>query len=160
MTDVTELEQRIAAALDRVERGLAALSAPVVEGDAVEVQALREALEAEKTVNAQLEARVLAIKEKQESLVGGLETEVGRLRREMHSKEAEIARLKAVNAQLRKNNRALREANKQGLGNADLINASLAAELEALRVAHDADRAELEAILNELQPLVEGTADA
>jgi chromosome segregation ATPase len=161
MTDVTELEQRIAAALDRVESGLAALSGGGAQpSDAEEVASLREALEAERAVNAQLEARVQAIREKQERLVGTLEAEVGRLRREMHRQEAEVARLKRVNAQLRQNNRALREANRKGVGDAALINTAMEAELDALREVRDADRAELDAIIGELRPLVEGGADA
>ncbi len=161
MTDVTELEQRIAAALDRVESGLAALSGGgALPSDADEAASLREALEAERAVNAQLEARVQAIREKQERLVGTLEAEVGRLRREMHRQEAEVARLKRVNAQLRQNNRALREANRKGVGDAALINTAMEAELDALREVRDADRAELDAIIGELRPLVEGGADA
>ena len=161
MTDVTELEQRIAAALDRVESGLAALSGGGAQpSDAEEAASLREALEAERAVNAQLEARVQAIREKQERLVGTLEAEVGRLRREMHRQEAEVARLKRVNAQLRQNNRALREANRKGVGDAALINTAMEAELDALREVRDADRAELDAIIGELRPLVEGGADA
>ncbi len=161
MTDVTELEQRIAAALDRVESGLAALSGGGAQpSDAEEAASLREALEAERAVNAQLEARVQAIREKQERLVGTLEAEVGRLRREMHRQEAEVARLKRVNAQLRQNNRALREANRKGVGDAALINTALEAELDALREVRDADRAELDTIIGELRPLVEGGADA
>ncbi len=161
MTDVTELERRIAAAFDRMESGLAALSGGGAQpSDAEEAASLREALEAERAVNAQLEARVQAIREKQESLVGTLEAEVGRLRREMHRQEAEVARLKRVNAQLRQNNRALREANRKGVGDAALINTALEAELDALREVRDADRAELDAIIGELRPLVEGGADA
>jgi len=161
MADVAELEKRIAAALDRIGAGLSALSgggAPGGGGD--ELASLQEILETERTANAQLEQRVVAIKEKQEKLVAMLEAEVARLREESTAHEAAIQQVKRVNHRLRENNRALREANRQGVGNPELINAGMVAELDALRATHDSDRAELDAILVELKPLVEGGANA
>jgi galactokinase len=169
MADVAELEKRIAAALDRIGAGLSALSAAgspggssggSPDGDADELASLQEILETERTANAQLEQRVVAIKEKQEKLVAMLEAEVARLREETAAGEAAVQNVKRVNHRLRENNRALREANRQGVGDAELINAGMVAELDALRATHDSDRAELDAILVELKPLVEGGANA
>ncbi len=161
MTDITELEQRITAALDRIGSGLDGLAA-AGQGklDKAEIAELRESLDAEKTANSQLEERVVAITEKQVTLVETLEAEVTKLRNDHARHTAELQNLKRVNGKLRKNNRALRDANHQGVGDASLINSGLDAELDALRVSRESDRAELDAILVELKPLVEGRAHA
>lgn len=160
MTDVSELEQRITAALDRIGSGLDGLAVARETVDEAEVLQLREKLEAEKTANAQLEERVVAIKDKQDALVKSLEAEVAKLRTEQAHHAGEVQNLQRVNGKLRKNNRALREANQQGVGDASLINTGKDAELDALNVSRASDRAELDAILVELKPLVEGRADA
>ena len=161
MADITDLEQRITAALDRIGIGLDGLTA-ADQGklDKAEIAELRESLEAEKTANSQLEERVVAIKDKQVTLVAALEAEVDKLRNDHARNTADVQNIKRVNVKLRKNNSALRDANQQGIGDASLINSGLDAELDALRVSRDSDRAELDAILVELKPLVEGRADA
>jgi hypothetical protein len=161
MSDISGLEQRITAALDRIGNGLNRITqteaAPANPG---ELAALQEILDGEKLANAQLEERVKAIKEKQESLVHNLEVEVTSLRADVAAKNEDAERLKNINGRLRRNNRALRDANAQGVGDADLINDAMVTELDALRANHDSDRAELDSILVELKPLVEGAASA
>ncbi len=133
MTDVAELEKRLSAALDRIASGVAAMAPPAQDaGDSEEVARLRETIESERSANAQLEQRVIAIKDKQEKLVANLEAEVARLRQELEDREATLHRVKRVNQRLRENNRALREANRAALGDAELINASMVTELDAL----------------------------
>lgn len=155
MSDLSELEGRITAALERAGRGIEALSkppeTPVV--DEAQVARLKEALEAEKTANDQLEERLRAIRDKQESQLASLHARIG-------AAEAEVERLSAVNAELRQSNRALRAANAEGLGDAALINDALQAELEALRALRDSDRAELDGLIAELTPLTEESANA
>lgn len=160
MADYPELVSRISAALDRVGSSLD--RQPVAQSDtsADEARALKEALEAERNANAQLEERVLAIKEKQEKVVARLEEEVMRLREEADRALQEMQQLRAANAQLRENNKALREANASGVGDTDLINSGLQAELAALRARRDADRQELDVIISELKPLLEGAQNA
>ncbi len=161
MTDVAELEKRLSAALDRIASGVAAMASPAPDaGDSEEVARLRESIESERSANAQLEQRVIAIKDKQEKLVANLEAEVARLRQELEDREATLHRVKRINQRLRENNRALREANRAALGDAELINTSMVTELDALRLSRETDRAELDTILNELKPLVEGGANA
>lgn len=168
MSDVTELQNRIAAALDRIGRGAEALASRQAtpaepSGEAAsdaEVAALKEALEAEKMANAQLEARVTAIREKQDGMLAQLEARVARLTARADSAETEVDRLRKVNQQLRENNEALRAANAEGLADAHLINKSMQAELEALRTLRETDRSELDAIIGELTPLVEEGAHA
>jgi uncharacterized protein (DUF885 family) len=158
MNDITELERRITAALDRIGAGISGIGG---SGDSTaETAKLREALEAEQTVNAQLEERVKAIRDRQEQTVSALEAEVARLREAAGQHQAELQRLKRIGAQLRQNNVALREANEQGVGDAHLINKAMLTELDALRTTREADRTELDAILGALKPLLEGGLNA
>lgn len=150
MSETAEFEARITAALDRAEQALEALSARE-EGDA---RALKEELEAERTANAQLEERVRAIKERQDATVADLEDQVRRLRDAVGSRDGELQRMRAVNAELRLSNKALREANAEGLADADLVNTSMKSELDALRAAEAANRAEIDDILATLEPIL------
>jgi len=161
MSDLGDLEQRITAALDRIGTGLDVMAVQGSDGgDNTKVDELQAALDAEKTANAQLEERVVAIKEKQEGLVKGLEEEVAKLRAEVSARETDARAIKQKNRHLRENNRALREANQQGVGDPKLINDGMSAELDALRANQASDRAELDSILVELKPLVEERGNA
>jgi chromosome segregation ATPase len=161
MADITELERRISSALDRIGTGLSGLStAAPATADEGQLQTLQDALAAEKTANTQLEERVRAVKEKKDAIASGLQTELEVLRSEVAARIDENEQLKMVNGRLRRNNRALRDANEKGLGDPELINGSMVVELDALRTRREQDRAELDSILAELKPLVEGKADA
>ena len=168
MTEITDLQARITAALDRIETGIDGLPAKAGAESAAEVARLTEALEEERTVNAQLEERLSTIKEKQDGTLDVLASEVDRLRALLASEEETVARLGRVNAELRANNAALRDAIAKGVAEPHLVNKSMMAELEGLRAAQEADRAELDAVLGELGALVaeadggpqEETADA
>jgi uncharacterized small protein (DUF1192 family) len=148
MSEIKDLENRLSAALDRLG---AALSAPPVPADDPEKHRLAEALDAEKVVTHQLEARVAALHEK----AGVLEQEVARLKADLAARDALTQQFRRVNAQLRQNNVALREANGRGMADAHLINRAMLAELESIRASRDADRAEIDAVLAELDPLLE-----
>lgn len=156
MTDISDLQTRITAALDRIGTGLETMdkAAGAEVNDADEVTRLSEALEEERTANAQLEERVRAIRAKQEKAVETLADEVERLRRLLEEEEAAVSRLGRVNAELRANNAALREAIENGVAEPHLVNKAMMAELEGLRAARGADRAELDAVLGELGALV------
>ena len=65
-----------------------------------------------------------------------------------------------MNDALRSSNAQLREANAGGLADAGLVNAALAAELEALRALEDGNRAEIDRALGLLEPMVQEMADA
>ncbi len=155
MTEITELQARITAALDRIGVGLDALSAPApAPEESAEVARLSEALEEERTANAQLEDRVRTIKAKQDGNLEILAGEVDRLRGLLAAEEQTVAKLARVNAELRANNTALRDAIAHGVAEPHLVNKSMMAELDALRSAREADRAELDAVLGELNALV------
>ncbi len=88
MSDITELERRITAALDRIGTGLVRIGG---SGDAsTEAAQLREALETERSANAQLEERVKAIRDRQEQTVSALEAEVARLREAAARHDGEV----------------------------------------------------------------------
>ena len=145
--------------MNRIGSGIDGLGAPVdkLEAEAREIARLTAALDEERTANAQLEERVRTIKAKQDGTVEVLAGEVERLRGLLATEEQAVARLARVNAELRSNNGALREAIQRGVAEPHLVNKSMMAELEALRAAQGADRAELDAVLGEIEALVAET---
>ncbi len=158
VSDIAELERRITAALERISTGVDGLGAASGGGDADASAALNEALEAEKLANAQLEERVSAIKEKQETTIKEMEGKIKELTMDLGRKETDSKKLLTVNAQLRESNDELRDANESGVGDAHLINKAMQTDLEALRATRKADLAELENIMSELKPLIGGGA--
>lgn len=157
MSDVTEFERRITAALERIGMGLDGLERiDPNRPDPAEIDGLREALESERTANAQLNERVKAIRERQETQVARLDRRAQEMTERAEQLEVELERLRGVNARLRETSAALRAANAEGLGDPEAIDAAMAAELDALAALREGDRAELEAILAELKPLAEG----
>lgn len=152
MNDIAELERRITAALDRAAQGLERLGG--ASADAGELESMKTELEAERVANAQLEERVRAIKEKQETTVAALEAEVLRLKDALRARDGEVQRMRSVNEELRGSNGKLREANAQGLADADLVNTAMNSELEALRAERAAHRAEIDEMLATLEPLL------
>lgn len=156
MSDIAELERRITAALDRISGGLGRLVDVASEGNT----ALAEELAAERDANAQLEERVRAIKEKQETMVAALQDEVSTLRKSLAESDAEVQQLKSVNAALRSSNDALRKANEGGLADPGLVNDALQAEIDALRALEAGNRAEIDRALGILEPMLKETAHA
>jgi hypothetical protein len=69
--------------------------------------------------------------------------------------DLEVQRLRTASDQLRQSNAALRAANEEGVGEPHLINASMMAELEALRAGRAVDVAEASSIISALMPLLE-----
>lgn len=152
MSDISDFERRITAALDRAQQALEKLNAGSAEGG--DTTALTAELDAERVANQQLEERVRAIKEKQETMMAQLEDEVSRLKDALKSRDAEVQAMRGVNENLRASNTALRDANAQGLAEPGLVNASMVTELDSLRAARAADRAEIDEILATLTPIL------
>ncbi len=155
MSEIAEYERRITAALDRIGKAIEAGTSGEPGED------LSAELEAERTANAQLEERVRAIKEKQESTVSALETTVSELEAELQSlkdaltdRDGGLQRMRKVNEELRQSNATLREANAAGLADAHLVNKSMMAELEALREDHSTTTEELKEIALVLEPIL------
>ncbi|SFP27883.1 hypothetical protein [Tranquillimonas alkanivorans] len=160
MKDITELERRITAALDRIGAGVEGLSrsapAPAPSDDEGQTTAVLQAeLEAERETTAQLEERVRAIQERQDTRVVQLEAELAAAMERLDRVEADRRRIKRVNDELRGSNQALREANEAGLADAALVDQAMRTELDALRAMRDSDRAEMEEILADLAPALD-----
>jgi chromosome segregation ATPase len=156
MSDIEELQRRITAAMDQVAFGLDKLGAASAGPDEETLRALEE----ERTANAQLQERVRALRTKSEAEHATLRAQLDEGESRMAQLDVELQRVRRANTQLSEACNALREANSEGVGEPDLINKAMLAELEALRAARAADVAEVSVILANLQPLVEAAANA
>ena len=148
MSDISALEGRITAALDRIRRGLDAQEQQTNADDGL--QAL---LDAERAAKNELEETVRQLREQHDTEVSSLTNRVESQRDQMRQLDVELQRLRASNAQLREMNTSLREAVTTGLS-PELLDQAVAAEIEALVAQRAAEAAEMEAILAELKPLV------
>ncbi len=166
MSQIEELQGRIAAAMDRIGAGVATLGP---SGGADAMSELVAQLDEEKVVNAQLEERLVALKTKHEAELTAIRAELDTsaemdaLRAEaaaqaqaMARLDMDVQRLRAANDQLRTSNAALRTANEGGVGEPHLINKAMLAELEGLRASRATDSAEVSAVLAKLGPLLAG----
>mgnify|MGYP001033395703 CR=1 FL=1 len=170
MSDISEFEERITSALERIGRAVAVAEERAATGSGgggiasdemeAEIGRLNEALETEKETNAQLEERVKAIHEKQNTHVVALEAEVETLRRQIYELEGAMSGLRHANDTLRANNAALREANAAGVGEPDLINAGLAADVQALESVRATERVELDGVIADLKAALPKVGDA
>lgn len=159
MNDIIELESRIASALGRIRRQVEGIvpaqpvtdAVPVGDGD---VAALTAQLDEERTVNAQLEERVRALKDRQDGKLAELEGRAEADAARLAALDAELQRLQAVNADLRAVASEMRRALQDEVADPELVNRAAVAELEAVSAARDADRVEVDAILSELAPLI------
>jgi len=131
MSDITELERRITAALDRIGAGLdgidgnsadtaaagAAQQALEAERDAANarVAELSQALSDEKAVSAQSEERLKAIREKSERHAAALDIQVFEHQQATAKLDGEVQRLRRACEDLRASNLALREALEAGV---------------------------------------------
>ncbi|GGL62423.1 hypothetical protein [Wenxinia marina] len=156
-TDISDLERRITAALDRIRRGIDAIPepAPAPEISAEDHAALSQRLEEERTANAQLEERVRVLKERQEGRIAALEREVAAERERAGRLDGDLQALRQANAELSDTVAQLRGALEEGLDDPALVNRAILAELEGLKAARAADRTEIEEILAELRPIIE-----
>ena len=153
MADISQLEGRISAALDRIRQGVEGMDrAPVGEGDAAQarIAELEAALAEEKTATAQLEERIKALKDKQESQIADLEAQAGDYRAANGALDGEIQRLTAANAELRDLNAQMSKAMAEEVAEPHLVNRAMMAELEALRAARAAEASEVGAVLADL----------
>ncbi|WP_435258833.1 hypothetical protein ACSBLW_03410 [Thioclava sp. FR2] len=165
MDDIAELERRITAALMRIDRGLDGLyrvaaapasddqSAGGVGAESDQVQRLNDALEEERTVTAQLQERLRALREKEAGQTMPLQAEIDRLTKQLDVQGLEMQRLKKTVGSLREQLRTMTDALAEDRVEPHLINKAMLTELEALRALRSADAAELEEIILALDPL-------
>ena len=166
MTEIEDLQRRIAVALDRNGRGVDRLSTTgATDGAKAQLNAatselsrLKAALEEEKTVNAQLTERLKAVKGRDGATTQALETRIEGMTRQLDVQGLEMQRLRKSTAQLRDQLRAMTEAAVDGGTDVSMINRAMATELEALRALRSAESTEVEEILSELTPLIREAA--
>ncbi|WP_282130033.1 hypothetical protein [Roseobacter litoralis] len=154
MSDIEELNGRIMAAMDRVAQGVDALG----KNDTGQMQALQQALDEEKQVNAQLSERVRVLAERQDQAIAALETKAEEATSRVTALDEELQKLKKANGLLSDACGALREANAEGVGDATLINKAMEAELDAIRAMRSAEVLEADQILSALTPLLAESA--
>lgn len=166
MSQIEELQGRIANALDRISQGLD-LQANT-QADPEEISALQQALEEERTAAQQLEERNKALNER----IAALEAEVTTLQAQdtapqdiqlpdsLHQLGASVAATREANQAVRAANERLREANKTHTGEPHLINSGMMAELDSLKATQDMDRAEMTAILETLEAVLGSSQSA
>ncbi len=145
MSEISVLEGRITAALDRIRRGIEAQGGPDPE--------LAAALAQERAAKDELAAQLQA-QGAQNANVASLTAALEAQQLQMQKLDAELQRLRASNAQMREMNTQLREAVTSGLAS-ELLDQAVAAEIAALQAQRSADAAELEAILAALKPVIE-----
>jgi DNA repair exonuclease SbcCD ATPase subunit len=155
MSNIDELQRRITAAMDRVAGGLDKIGSAANGPD----PELTQALEDERTANAQLSERVRALKTKSDSELAQMRAQLGEAETHMSKLDTDLQRVRRANAQLSEACEALTAANQEGVGDPHLINKAMLAELEGLRAARASDVAETSAILAALAPLLENASD-
>lgn len=158
MNDINVLEGRIRAALERVRLGLegsASVAAPTVGAPGQDAAALLAQLDEERTVNAQLEERVRALKDRQDSKLNALEAQAEAQRGQLAEYDQQMQRLQQANAELRAVAAEMREALMDEVAEPELINRAALAELDALRAVQAADRAEVDGVMAQLAPLLQ-----
>ncbi len=159
MAEIAELERRITAALERIGKGIDQLPSAGVAAPSDDIAALREALEEERTANAQLTERLKAVKDRDAASVQSLTQRIEVMTRQLDVQGLELQRMRKTSVQLREHLRAMREAQAEGVTEPHLINKSMLTELEALRAARASETAEMDEILAELTPLVQEVAN-
>lgn len=155
MSEIEELRDRIEAAFGRIDEALGRVQAiPEVQVDPAEMAALRTELADERVVQAQLEERIRALKERHEKRVAELEAAFEAERGRLATLDHELQRLRQSNADLRDVAGQLRAALAEDVAEPELVNRAMVAEIEALRATRAADLAEIEAVIDTLRPHV------
>jgi hypothetical protein len=155
MAEIVELERRIAAALDRIGRGLDGLAearASAVPEAPMLVDALPEGAEvaeghadpATDTVLADLRASLAAAAEREALLRAEYQQHIDRLGHQLDVQGLELQRMRKTAVTLREELRRLREAAASGLAEPGQVNRAMLAELDALRAVRLSELAELD----------------
>ena len=156
MQNLTELEQRLAMALDRIGTAIDGLPVEIspVEDPAVNAD-LQMALDEERMLCAQLNERLRAVKDKDIQSQTQYGEKFEQMAQQLDAQGAELKRMRNTNVQLREVLHILREAAAQGLPDPELVNRAMLAELDALRATRLTEVAQMDEILAELAPLIE-----
>ena len=185
MSDISALEQRLAAALRRISAATEALPdnadrrtdvagsdtnrASVENSEAMTAQAEFEKIQTElietcKKLTAQdrqlveLTQALEAARTAQSEPMPAPEERSDHLAEAVNALELELSQVSQSNAQLRASNKSLRDVNAQGVGDAGLINAGLQAEIDSLTAERAADAAQMQLLITALSDV--GLTDA
>ncbi len=156
MQDLADVEQRLAAALDRIDASMKML--PASSALAVVAKSgedLQMALDEERMLSAQLNERLRAIKDKEIQTQAQLSAKLNQMSNQLDAQGAELKRMRNTNAQLNEILRILRESAAQGVSDPHLVNRAMLAELDALRATRLTEVAQMDELLAELSPLIE-----
>ena len=131
---------------------------PATDG---EIEALRDALAAEKAQVAALTDRIRTLKSRESRNEAALQARIDQLTKQLDVQGLELHRLRKSMIQLREALRVLREGADGACIDAAMVNKAMLAELEGLRAARSSETVELEEIIAELAALTgEEKADA
>jgi chromosome segregation ATPase len=155
MSDVAALGDRITVALDRIRQGVAAQARADHAQDS-----LFDALQAERAQNAALKAQLAQVQAAANPVdQTELTQRVASQAAQLQTLDEQLQDLRTSLAQLQNVAAQLRHAATDGL-TPEAHLAALTAEIKALETLRAADRAELDAILAELSPLIAKVAHA
>lgn len=169
MSEITDLERRLSAALDRIGRGVEAQrsrlaaaqqgDAPVAEpaGDAA---ALRSELDKAEAEIAELTSTNATLRRRLRTLNQALERKLETLTEQNDARAIDLQRLRRANLQLVEANRALLAAQAEAGADPVAVNRGMMAELEALRAERRAEAHDLDSVMGELDRLVTEKPDA
>ncbi len=150
--------ERVHGELDQAKRDLEASRAEA--GDRAELQ---EQVDALKRAAASRDAELASLRDAlaaRESDAERAAADAERMREALETQTSVTHQIKRSNGELRATLRTLREAHSAGLTDAHLVNQALLTEIEALRVAHDTDRAEMDEILSAMEPIMKEMQNA
>jgi chromosome segregation ATPase len=173
MADYARIEARLAAALERAAAAAKRLDGP----DETALASLRAELAAEREATSRLEARLRELaaageaasrarseleakRVEAEDEVEALRAECERLTASLAEASAEAEVLRKTSANVTSAMKVLREAQTADIADAHLIDKAMKKELDALHAARNSERAEMEAIVAALGPLVEEAQNA
>ena len=185
MSDISALEQRLAAALRRISTATEALPdnadrrtdvagsdtnrASLENSETMAAQAEFEKIQAElietcKKLTVQdrqlveLTQALEAARTAQYQPMSAPEERSDHLAEAVNALELELSQVSQSNAQLRASNKSLRDVNAQGVGDAGLINAGLQAEIDSFTAERAADAAQMQLLITALSDV--GLTDA
>lgn len=150
MSEIEELSSRILSAMDRVAAGIDGAG----QAGAAELEATKAALEAERQSNALLSDKVNALAETQAQTQAAMEAHAAETATRLGTLDTQFQQLRKAHEMMVSASDALRAANAEGVGNADLINQSMQAELKAVQAMRRAEVAEANEIISGLLPLL------
>ena len=162
MSDIEDLEARIAGALERIRAGVENLSAapdPAADDESASLESRVEELNAllatEQQASATTQAKLDAMMLKSGSATEALEARIASLTAELDTLEQENSKLRDTVNDLQGVNATLRDSAAAGVTEPEAINESLVADLKAMQTSRASEIRDMESILADLAPILE-----